>query len=263
MVKLSLLLKYLLHWFKSHNSKGFGIHSPFIFHLVTEIIHDFTPFYCYSSIEKERKKLLTNQNSINVTDYGSGSLVLKNPEKKISGIAKYSLKSQKHAQLLFRLVNHFESKHILELGTSFGITTSYLASVSSRSTVISLEGCPEISKIANSVFNNLDIKNIEIITGNINETLTPALGKLKSIDFVFFDGNHQKQATLNYFNTCLPFAHNNSVFVIDDIHLNKEMEQAWAEIKDIKEVMVTIDLFHLGIVLFKKEFTRQHFKVKF
>jgi predicted O-methyltransferase YrrM len=257
------LLRYLKHQLVARNSKGFGIHSPYIFHLVTEIIHDFIPFYCYGSIEKERQNLLSNNTLIEVNDFGSGSHINKQTQKKVCDIAKHSLKPKKQAQLLFRLVNHFQSKNILEIGSSLGITTSYLASVSSKSKLITLEGCPETSKIAQHTFSNLQLKNITLNTGNFNNTLIPALHKFKKVDFVFFDGNHKKNATLEYFNTCLPFIHNNTVFIFDDIHLSEEMEEAWNEIKIYENVKVTLDLFHLGIVFFKKEFTKQHYNIKF
>jgi len=263
MSNIKQALSYFKHQLTARNSKGFGIHSPYIFHLVTEIIHDFNPFYCYSDIEKVREQLLNNHEYIKVTDLGSGSKVLRNSEKKISDIAKYSLKSKRQAQLLFRLINYFGSQHILELGTSLGITTSYLASVSSKSKVITLEGCPEISKLAQQTFASLNLRNIKLISGNFDETLPEALLQLTTLDVVFFDGNHQKEATLKYFQTCLPFKHNNTVIVFDDIHYSNEMNEAWEQIKTHNEVMVTLDLFHIGIVFFKKEFTKQHFNIQF
>lgn len=263
MTSFQRALKYIKHQLTARNSKGFGIHSPYIFNLVTNIIHDFTPFYCYRNIEKERKKLLTNKNTITITDMGSGSKANSNKTRAISNIAKHSLKQKKQAQLLFRLVNFSGSQNILEIGTSFGITTSYLTSVSSKSKVITLEGCPETLNIAKNVFQNLNLKNIDIIQGNFNSTLPKALEKFPKIDFVFFDGNHTKEATLNYFELCQAKAHNTTVFIFDDIHLNHDMEQAWEVIKSSKDVKVSIDLFHMGIVFFRKEFTKQHFKVRF
>lgn len=261
--KIKVAFKYLKHWTFARNSKGFGIHSPYIFHLVTQIINDSVPFYCFADIEKERRSHLHNHQSITVTDFGAGSKVLKNKKKRIAQIARHSLKPKRQAQLLFKLINHFDSQHILELGSSLGITTSYMASVSSQSKIITLEGCPNLSKIAQQSFTNLKLSNIEIITGNFSTTLNHALTKLKTIDFIFFDGNHAKAATLDYFASCLPFKHNGTVFVFDDIHLSQDMEGAWNEIKNNTEVKVTLDLFHLGIVFFKKEFTKQHFNIRF
>ena len=260
---LKLAFKYLKHWFYSHNLKGFGIHSPYIFNLVTKNINDFTPHKCFSKIEEERNKLSKNQQVIDVKDYGAGSKILTTNKKKISKIAKYSLKPKKQAQLLFRLVNYFGSQQILEIGTSLGITASYLALTSGKAKVITLDGCPEISKIAHQIFNNLNLNNIKLITGEFNQTINNALSELEKVDFVFFDGNHKGEATLKYFKKCLPYINNNTVFIFDDIYLTNDMEDAWELIKADNKVKATIDLFYMGIVFFKKELTKQHFKVHY
>jgi predicted O-methyltransferase YrrM len=260
---IRILKKYIKFWFTAHNRKGFGIHSPFVFKLVTQIIHDYHPFYCFQEIESQRKKLLQNKQNIKVTDYGTGSKVTTGNHRKISLIAKYSLKPAKQAQLLFRLINYFEYKNILELGTSLGITSSYLAKTHSKAHVITLEGCPNISVIAKQTYTHLNIENITLITGNFNNTLPKAINSFESLDFVFFDGNHTLNATIQYFELCLTKIHNETLFVFDDIYLNRDMETAWEQIKRHPQVKVSLDLFHLGFVFFKKELHPQHFKVRF
>ncbi len=260
---MQIIFKYLLHYLKGRGRKGYGIHSPTIFHLVTAIIHDFTPFYCFKDIEVQRENLLNNQTTIEINDLGTGSRKHKTNHRTIASIAKCSLKPKKQAQLLFRLVNYFKPINILEIGTSLGITSSYLASVNSKANIITLEGCPEQLKIANSVFYSLNIKNIESICGNFASTLPMALYKTKSLDFVFFDGNHSQKATQEYFELCLPYAHSKTIFIFDDIHLNSEMEAFWIKLIKRKEISVTLDLFHFGIVFFKKELAKEDYKVRF
>jgi predicted O-methyltransferase YrrM len=80
---------------------------------------------------------------------------------------------------------------------------------------------------------------------------------------VFFDANHTKEATLNYFNQCLEKANNNTVFIFDDIYWSEGMTEAWKEIYSNPAVTYSIDLFHLGIVFFNKEWIKSHFKIKF
>jgi len=260
---MHLAINYIKHYFKAHHKKGYGIHSPFVFHLVTSIIHDYTPFYCFENIEQQRIKMLANTDMIEVTDFGSGSRIHKNNFRKVGHIAKHSVKPTCQAQLLFRLVNHFNAKHILEIGTSLGITSSYLASVNSKSKVITLEGCPKLSSIAQQNFADLHLKNIKLITGEFNQTLPLALKELEKLDFVFFDGNHNKNSTLEYYEQCLRFAHELSVFIFDDIHLNPDMEQFWNTLIQREEITVTLDLFHIGIVFFRKGMTKQNFLIRF
>ena len=248
--------KYLLRSFHLH-----GIHSPFIYELNEVVFKEKTRFYAFDEVEAIRSKLLLTHKEIKVLDLGAGSQVNNSKTRKISQIAKSALKSPKNAQVLFRLVQKFKPNTILEIGTSLGITTCYLARSNKASNIFTLEGSPEITKVAQINFNKLGIKNVNQIVGNFNETLSETLKSIKVLDFVFFDGNHQKTPTLAYFNECLKKADENSIFVFDDIYWSKEMTTAWKEIKRHEKVVVTIDCFEMGIVFFKKDQAKEHFTV--
>ncbi len=109
----------------------------------------------------------------------------------------------------------------------------------------------------------LKCKGIKKFIGKFEDVIPEVLGQLEHVDFVYFDGNHQKEATLNYFEMCLQKVANDSVFVFDDIHWSKGMEEAWEEICRHSSVTVSMDLFHVGIVFFRKECQKQHFIVKY
>lgn len=249
-------LKYLFTA-KSANS----IHSPFVFDLYTNLLSDSNPFYAFNKIEDLRLVLENDGRKIKVVDFGTK----KSRIRKIKSIAGNSATPAKYGQLLFRLVNKFQSHTILEIGTSLGLGTLYLATPDSKARVITLEGCPEISKIAKTNFEKLKVKNIEQVAGNFEEKLPQVLEKISSssLDFVFFDGNHRKEPTLRYFEQCLKKSHSDTIFVFDDIHWSDEMEEAWEEIKRKPEVKITIDLFFFGIVFFKRELTKQDFVLRF
>jgi predicted O-methyltransferase YrrM len=249
-------VKYLLRCFHLH-----GIHSPFVFELNEQLFKEKTPFYSFDEIEAIRAKLLLTKKEIEVEDYGAGSNQLKTAKRPINKIAAYSLKSPKKAQLIYRFVYRFEPETILEIGTSLGITTAYLSKARPQAKIISLEGSPEIAKVAQINFNKLNALNIKSVVGKFEETLGPALSDLKKVGLVFFDGNHQKKPTLEYFRDCLEYADENSIFIFDDIHWSKQMKEAWEEVKRNDSVTVTIDCFEMGIVFFKKGQEKEHFTV--
>ena len=252
-------LQYIRYLFRAKHRKGFGIHSPFVFKLVTDVIEEQTPYYKYSLIEKVRKLYLKTDKEVTVENFGTG----KSGREKIATIVKRSAKSKAYAQILFRLVNFYKSQNILELGTSFGLTTMYLAAPNSKSKVVTIEGCKDIAEYAKLSFKRAGFENIQVEIGNINTCLPKVLSCFKKLDFVFFDANHRKEATLNYFNQCLPKSHAKSVFVIDDIYWSKEMTEAWEEIKKRPEVRVTIDLFFYGIVLFDTDLQKEDYTLFF
>ncbi len=249
-------IKYLTRCFHLH-----GVHSPFIYDLIEDVFKEKTAFYSFEEIESIRAKLLLTEKRIIIDDLGAGSKKTKKPSRKISEIAKNSLKSPKHSQLLYRLVHHFKPKVILELGTSLGISTAYMAKANPSSKVVSIEGAKEIAKIAEINFKKLNIKNIKLVTASFEDALEKELKILRKVDLVFFDGNHKKKPTIDYFEHCLKYAHDESVFIFDDIYWSSEMKEAWLEIKKHPKVKITLDCFEMGLVFFNKEQAKEHFTV--
>ncbi|TDN37524.1 class I SAM-dependent methyltransferase [Hymenobacter sp. UV11] len=259
------LLAYLRHWLL-RSGNAHGLHSPFVFGLYTTVIRHDGEFRAYPLVEKRRQELLASDQVLDVTDFGAGSQVAGagGRRRAVRDIARHAAKSPRLAQLLFRLVNHFQPATILELGTSLGLTTAYLALADSRSQVLTFEGCPNTAAVARQTFEQLKITNVQLVEGNLDATLPATLADLdKPLDFVFFDGNHRYEPTLRYFEACLAKAHEHSVFVLDDIHWSAEMEQAWAAIKAHSAVTITVDLFYVGLVFFRKKQPRQDFWLRY
>ncbi len=237
-----------------------GVHSPFVFDLVTKTFPRNRNEDISDNIAEEwRTECRVNNSIIHVTDLGTGN----SGPRKIADIAAKAAKMPKEGFLLHRIVKRFQPKKMLELGTSLGITTLHEASATKFEKFITLEGCPQIARIAKSAFQKYNFP-VEIRTGNFTDTLPAALKDLGKLDYVFFDGNHREKPTLEYFETCLPFIHNNTLFVFDDIHWSEEMESAWEKIKQHSQVRLTLDLFHFGLVFFRAEQKeKEHFVLKF
>lgn len=240
-----------------------GVHSPFVFDLVTKCFYDKTKYPEYSFLQEYRKYLLENQNTIKVTDFGAGSRVFKTNHRKISAIAKNAGISAKNAELLFRVVRYFQPESILEIGTSLGLATCALSLGNKNAKITSLEGCLNTLKVAKNILEvsgfKLNCENIDFINTEFSNYLKTYYPSPITHHLVYFDGNHSKNATLSYFELLLPSISNNSVWIFDDIHWSKEMEEAWVIIKNHPKVTVTIDTFQWGIVFFRTEQTKEHF----
>lgn len=259
-----LAKKFIRYYFNAKNGKGHGIHSPFVFYFVKDVLNDKKRYDCYKVIEPLRKQLLNDDTIIAVEDFGAGSAVIPFNDRKVSAIAASSLKKKKFAQLLFRIVKYYHPGTIVELGTSFGITTSYLACANTDSKVFTLEGSKAIGEIAEANFKNLRLENICFIRDSFEMSFPEVLSKIKSIDLLFVDGNHRRDATLIYFNESLKKSTPSSIFVFDDIHWSSEMEDAWKQIKAHSSVTLTIDLFFIGLVFFNPDFkVKQDFIIRY
>ena len=312
--EMHLILSYLKFLIKSTNQHG--VHSPFVFGLVTKCFYDKKRYPAYKVSKEYRKKLLQNKKTINVTDFGAGSRVFSSNGRKISAIAKNAGITSKRARLLNRLVRYLEIEKILELGTSLGISTAAMAA-GNKVQITSIEGCPATAEITREQFEEFGLDNIELKVGEFGTILNEGKYEVRStrlevkeenfifqipnstsadpqlatenrkqktenekpkttnyqqqttynrqpqpFDLIFIDGNHQKEATLNYFEKLLSAVHNDSVMIFDDIHWSKEMEAAWEEIKLHPEVSVTIDTFYWGLVFFRREQAKEHFVIR-
>jgi len=261
MANYRFFIDYILHYCSAKTRHG--VHSPFVYRLVDEVIYNVEKKPYTDKIEDQRSRLLNDPREITVTDLGAGSTLNNKRKKPIKTIAKNALKTKRVAQLLARLANHFSPEHIIELGTCLGITTAYLAEACPKAQVITVEGCPETAKVAISSLNQIGIGNVKVKTGNFDQVFPDILAAQRQVDFVFIDGNHRKEATLNYFRSCLPKIHDHSVLIFDDIYWSEGMKEAWQTIKDHPQVSLTIDLFFIGLVFFKRDQAKEHFKIRY
>lgn len=245
------------------NSKNeHGVHSPFVFSLLTKCFYDKKPKPEYQILKNYRKSLLENKNFIEVTDFGAGSKVFKSNRRQISKIASTAGISPKRAELLFRVTNYFQPKNILEIGTSLGLATAALALGNTDAKVITIEGCPNTANAAQNQLDKFDCKNVENIISEFESFLISENLNSKIYDLIYFDGNHSKKATLTYFELLLQTVNNDSVWIFDDIHWSPEMEEAWEIIKNHPKVKVTIDTFQWGFVFFRYEQEKEHFVIR-
>ncbi len=240
----------------------YDVHSPFVADLVQAVVEDTRLFYAFSEIEVLREKMLQNDTPLSIQDYGAGSLVNANASRTIADLAQNAAIPAEVGRQLFRLVHFCKPQTILELGTSLGISTLYLASGALHAQVFTVEGSPAIAAVAQQHFKMLKKENIISQQGEFQAILPDILQNLNKLDFLFLDGDHQETATWRYVEQCLTLAHENSVFVIADIHWSQEMERVWMRLRAHSRVTLSVDLFHLGLLFFRKEnIEKEHFTI--
>ncbi len=290
-VYLYRVSSWLKHQLTARNTGGHGVHSPYLFEWVRMVMSDKNTYYVWDEIEEIRQEMLKDTRELEFVDYGSGGPLPTSPSKgrsanmrRVCDIAKGSLARRKEAQLLARLVGWLgrpllispsrggigdeasEDRNgltIVELGTSLGVTTAYLAAMDSRNKVVTYEGCSAVAEVARANWEKLGLSNIACVVGEITvDSLQLAVDSLSGIDVAFIDANHTCEATLTYFNALASRVHEKSVVVVDDIHYNEDMEKAWKAICADERVTTTMDLYRMGLVFFDKHYWRKHYKMR-
>jgi predicted O-methyltransferase YrrM len=258
MSRLEQFKRYLA--FRKGSLNRHGVHSPFVFELIEQVLRNKKKEPVFMDIEKRRARLLKDETSISMDDPGAGSSTSKS-ERRVKDVARLSLSSPDQCRILYRLVEHFKPETLLEFGSCMGISTSYLAKAHECS-VFSMEGHPELYRICEETKKELGL-HVNLKKGLFQDILLEVLANMGKVDMAFVDGHHTEEATLQYFDQLKPHIHEDSVLIFDDIHWSEGMERAWEEIKSDQEVTLSIDLFWCGIVFFKKGLSGEHFKLRY
>ena len=236
-----------------------GVHSPFVYDLVTKCFNDKKIYPEYEILKSHRKALRSDPSMVEMKDFGQGSRVFKGNARKVSAVVKNAGMRKKRQKLLFRMAKYFKSENILELGTSLGLGTVALSLSNEFSAIHTVEGCPNTLLKAQEYFEKFNLHNIQIHQKLFREFLKNSSEKF---DLIFIDGDHNGERTLGYFHSLLKNVHNDSVIIFDDIYWSKDMTRAWQKIIAHEKVTVSIDTFQWGLVFFRKEQIKEHFIIR-
>ena len=251
---------YFKFLYKSSNEHG--VHSPFVYDLITKCFYDKTIHPEYEQLKSYRSNLLKSDAFISVEDFGAGSTVFKSNERKVADLTKVAGASKSESELLYRIARYFNPKSVLELGTSLGISTYTISSAVPDENVITVEGSKSIFEWNKQNTSKYNLENTEFVNALFDDYLKE-LDSSKHFDFIYIDGNHTYEATIKYFEILKKHTHKDSVIIFDDIHWSEEMDKAWKEIVADKDVTLSIDTFHFGMVFFRTEqYNKEHFVIR-
>jgi predicted O-methyltransferase YrrM len=247
---------YVSHWL--HVVNEHSIHSPFFYDFYAKVIKGKSDPTEFADVEKLRDNMLHNRTEVYTNDFGAGSKTLKKEKHTLEDIAATCLNSEEYALLFNRLLHYIEAKRVVELGTSLGITTLYVAKKRDCH-VSTFEGSHSMINVALTNFEYLDVTNIELIEGNIDTTLPVFLENPAKLHFVLMDANHQYEPTIRYFNLLTRRMADKGIIVIDDIHWSPGMQKAWDELRHHELVYGSVDLFRCGLLFFDPTLNKQHY----
>lgn len=262
MIRLHFVQHFIKHYWSA--TRIDVLHSPFVFKLYNTCIKRQPTQPELAPIEAIRKKAVSNQQLVSQHDFGARRAERKVATRPISHFAKHHAKPARISQIIFHLIKNYGYKNCIELGTSLGFTSMHIAkALQQGGQLTTIEGAHEIAAAAEQHFITTETQNnIKQVIGNFDTALPDVLNRHEQVDFAFVDGNHTYEATNQYFNLLLSKAHYNSLIIIDDIYWSPEMTRAWREIQQHERVTVTVDLFYIGLVYFRKKQAKEHFKLR-
>lgn len=254
--KTQYLLQFLL---KSVSRNGIRRYPEFL-EFYDHVIDGDKYYYAFKKLDLLRAQLEQDLTLLDIVDYGAGSSYGQSPKKSVSKLVNQQVSSSYQLRLIWRLIYLFKCKNILELGSSIGLSSMYLGSVFSDSTVDVLEGNEHFVRFGKKMAKSFPIDTLHFYTGKFVDTLDYVLER-KRYDLVFIDGHHERQATFDYYKKILPHLHKDSIVIFDDIYWSKGMKEVWEMIKLESEVTYSIDLYFMGIIFFNSK-SNKHIKLR-
>lgn len=192
-----------------------------------------------------RVNMLADSTELNVTDFGTG----KNGIRKVKQIARKSSTEPRYGGVIQKIIDSFCIKTALELGTSIGVGTMFLAKANPKINVTTVEGCPETYKFAKNEFDKRKIGNVSFLNDNFDHLFDSNALNGQKFDLSLIDGNHTYEATLKYFNHIRKnHCGQKFIIVIDDINWSRDMFRAWEEISSQMPNSLRLNLFRMGII---------------
>ncbi len=251
MEQLKQLNRHLKYYWRAKTK--YQVQNPFVLDFLKNVVDNTETYSFFEDLEALRESLKKDGSQLVKQDLGAGAQFNPTQNTTVAAIAKNSQSYPVTSQFLFRLTNWLRPQNMVELGTSLGIATIYQALGSKKGQMHSIEGCPNITAVARKVVQDFKVTNVTIDQGNFDDLLPPLLQKIQQLDYIFVDGNHLEKPTIAYFEECLPFTNEDSVMVFHDIRWSSGMAAAWRYIQEHKAVTLTIEIYDVGVVFFKKD----------
>lgn len=256
------ILKYIQHLFYRGHRKGHGIHSPYVFEFVNGVVFNAKQWQVPEQPLRVHK-VMRKDCSLIPRNEPPGEIANENDTRSISSFIKKASVSFKYGALLYRISRWFEADSVVELGSGLGISTAYLRAGSPKTTFHSVEGGRIRALLAAQVIYRSKLEKVNIHQGDIGEELPGILMDASDRLLAYVDGNHHYKPTLTYLELLVKHAGEEAIIIMDDIYWSKGMQKAWQEVISWPEVQVSIDLFHMGILLINSDLNKANLKIKF
>jgi len=243
------------------NARGLsGLDAPFLAELYREVISAYEPLAIGEQVAEARNLLMQSRESVELQDFGAGhgDSGKSTRSTTIGKLAREASCPRPKGELLFRLAQFSNAQRILEMGTQLGLSGWYLQAARPEAEFVGIEGDPVLAELAKRLWEKRNLGG-KIYNDVFQSVLTNQAQPSKyRPDFVYLDGHHTYQATLEYTQQLLPYMPENSLLVLDDIHWSKGMTQAWKEVCMREEVSLSVDLFQVGLCFIKRKEPKTH-----
>jgi len=223
---------------KLKHRKGFGVHSPFAYSIITEVIEEKLPYYAYRRMQRTYDKQAPIQHKV--------------------------------ACLLLRLANRFRCRNVIEVGCDGGYSLLPLLLTDSKLKAHVNAGSQMKTRIETLI--SWLPQRLE------NITYLPDLSQLSSeqtFDMMVINANpfapadtrltpeQNEAAAQQLVDWLMSHTQEETIIFVHGIQPRQNLETVWDLLCDRDDVSITMDLYNYGLAILKPRFFKQHYIVAF
>jgi hypothetical protein len=245
------ILKKISYLLKASHRHGHGIHSPFLFRLITEVIENKGNYSAYPMLNAADENVRNMLRILDMNSYQAGGI----SEYGYGGkeIKRMHLLPHRFDRLLFRLVNDFSPGGIAFYGSTFGVTLLALAMADRRIQVM--------AQVENDHYRSFCRRLTEVY--EVNNVCLTGSGEVVSADFIVVQNPLDPYYCDRLLAHVLMDSSFDGVIVVGGLHTSDAMEAIWIRHKESPVVRVALDLFEIGIFICRKGLQKEEFVVSF
>ncbi len=234
----------------------YRIHSPFVYRVVIYGLRARLGRWERVCLRQLRKDI-RRSSTFSSVDAGTGvSRNLSGSQLVHMGI------SGRYGRMLYGISKHLRPDHILEIGTSAGLSAAYMSLGHPGATVTTIEACGEKARLARELLDKNGFSRVSVVHGYGKEVLDRLIEERYRAQMVFVDADHSLEGTLDFFHRLISLTGPGSVIVFDDIYWSAGMHRAWREIIRRRQVTLSLATFRLGLVFFHPRPEKQNFLLR-
>ncbi|MCX6237045.1 MAG: hypothetical protein NTY07_05705 [Bacteroidia bacterium] len=245
----------LIYLKRARHRRGHGIHSPFLFHLITAVIEDRHRLPEYKILKGLKNNVLNL-----LDDFRKPLLTEVYPQFKLSSSKSGKLYKKvelpiRYGKIVFRLIRYFKPSSIINYGPTFGVNLALMAMANNDSIVYQLINNSACEVLCKELLKDSAFSNIQFLPENSVPEVNP--------EFIMINFSDNPDMSRSVVQKYLRLHGDDDVLIIRGIHESQEMETIWLEMIASESVRVSLDLFEIGIALFRKELQKENFIHRF
>ena len=249
------IIRRIIYLKRARHRRGHGIHSPFLFRLITEVVENkrkLPEYKIFKDLKENAMTILEDSSEISLSAvYHQFNLPPANPHRLYRKVEM----PLRYAKVVFRLLREFKPFSVINYGPTLGANLALLAMANKESLVYQYINDTAYEQISNDLLKYLTITNVRFF----NESSVP------SDDPAFLIINYPYNPAVSHevVQKRLDLQGDDDVMIIRGIHESKAMEAIWKETIASESVRVSLDLFEIGIALFRKGLQKENFIQRF